>query len=35
MQAAGQVNDHVVGCCVRDAVEIERGQALRRLDRLT
>ena len=34
MQAAGQVNDHVVGCCVRDAVETERGQALRRLDRL-
>jgi DNA-3-methyladenine glycosylase I len=30
MQAAGQVNDHVVGCCVRDAVEGERLPALAR-----
>jgi DNA-3-methyladenine glycosylase I len=31
MQAAGQVNDHVVGCCVRDEVEEERREAARRL----
>ena len=30
MQAAGQVNDHVVGCCVRDEVEEERREAARR-----
>ena len=31
MEAAGQVNDHVVGCCVRDEVEAERAGALRAL----
>jgi len=30
MQAAGLVNDHVVGCCVRDAVERERSAAAKR-----
>jgi DNA-3-methyladenine glycosylase I len=28
MQAVGMVNDHVVGCCVRDAVEREQAAAL-------
>ena len=28
MQAAGQVDDHVVGCCVRDEVERERRDAI-------
>jgi DNA-3-methyladenine glycosylase I len=31
MQATGLVNDHVVGCCVRDAVELEQAAAARRL----
>jgi len=31
MEAAGQVNDHMVGCCVRDEVEAERAEALRAL----
>jgi DNA-3-methyladenine glycosylase I len=28
MQAAGIVNDHVVGCCVRDAVELDQQRAV-------
>ena len=31
MQATGIVNDHLAGCCVRDAVERDRGAALRGL----
>jgi DNA-3-methyladenine glycosylase I len=27
MQAAGIVNDHAAGCCVRDAVETARAEA--------
>ncbi len=34
MQAAGVVNDHVAGCCVRDEVERERADAIARLDRM-
>jgi DNA-3-methyladenine glycosylase I len=30
MQAAGIVNDHVAGCCVRDAVEAEQQEAAAR-----
>jgi len=31
MQATGIVDDHLAGCCVRDAVERERAAALREL----
>jgi DNA-3-methyladenine glycosylase I len=31
MQATGLINDHVVGCCVRDAVELEQAAAAGRL----
>ncbi|HSL95565.1 MAG TPA: DNA-3-methyladenine glycosylase I [Thermoleophilia bacterium] len=31
MQATGIVDDHLAGCCVRDAVELERAATLRHL----
>jgi DNA-3-methyladenine glycosylase I len=31
MQATGLVNDHVLGCCVREAVALEQAEAARRL----
>jgi hypothetical protein len=31
MQATGILNDHVVGCCVYEAVEQEQIEAARRL----
>jgi DNA-3-methyladenine glycosylase I len=31
MQATGLVNDHVAGCCVREAVELEQAEVARRL----
>ena len=35
MQACGIVNDHVVGCCVRDEVEREQRAAAKRITRLS